>query len=163
MRLHPYCSVLLTLLLTIVLNDIALALNAKKDPTVVDVSNTVVGEVVGISAIPSALTDVAISAAVALDIPGQSMVAHVSSAQFFGNARVIYDQPNCTGQAYFNAAGLLATPRVFPIIGIGAGGFALYIPRPNTMPVTITAQGSSWDFTGVCNAGSATSVVRPTY
>ncbi|MEM4409881.1 MAG: hypothetical protein QXI19_14175 [Candidatus Caldarchaeum sp.] len=124
------------------------AANIKKNVIVVDANNTLVGEVVGVIDGVN-FTGQPINAAVALNIPGPSVVVQVTSSGFIGNARLFFDQPNCTGQPYFWSGGIISQPHLLPIVGLL--GTTLYGQRPNSTVVTVTLV-SMLDQTNTCVA-----------
>lgn len=130
-------------------------------PVIVDATNKVVGQVVGISSLEG-LSPRPLNPVVVLEIPGHSVIATVTPDYILGNVYLYFTSANCTGQPYINATGAVAfnQPHMFPLVGVANG--ILYGLRANSTPVTISTasllsvSSSTCVFTG---GGAVTGII----
>lgn len=129
-------------------------------PRVVDANNNLVGGVIGTKEVnlginnePATFSGKPLYAVVALNISVPSIVVQVTSNGFLGTASLFFTDSTCVGQPYFLSVELDRTAlRLFPVVGVGKNGTALYAPRTSSAPV-LTLGPYLLTFLGECQQG----------
>ncbi|MEO7860594.1 MAG: hypothetical protein ABIU05_09135, partial [Nitrospirales bacterium] len=127
---------------------------------VVDANNNVVGQVIGTNNEHSPISSKALFAVVALNISVPSIVVKVTSTGFLGTAYLYFTDSTCVGQPYFKLQELNFPLRLFPVVGAGRNGAALYAPRASSASVVIL-NTYLLNFLGECDSGGGPLMLSP--